>query len=73
VIDVTWQSLPVNGIAVAWMLFISLVFLFPTSLPTGVSEMNYTVAVLGGTILLSLAWYYFPKVRASEPRAGKRR
>lgn len=28
---------------------------------TSVQEMNYTVAVLGGVMVLSVAWYYFPK------------
>jgi hypothetical protein len=67
VADIRRQSLPVNAIAVAWMFFISLVFLFPASLPTGVGSMNYTVVVFGGTIILSLVWYYFPKVCASVP------
>jgi hypothetical protein len=56
------QSFPINAIAVAWMTFISIVFLFPSTLPTSVGSMNYTVVVFGGTILFSLAWYYFPKV-----------
>jgi hypothetical protein len=56
------QSFPVSAIAVAWMSFISIVFLFPTTNPTSAKSMNYTVVVLGGTILLSLVWYYFPKV-----------
>lgn len=43
------------------MLFLGTVFLFPTSPTTTVEDMNYTVVVLGGVMLLSLAWYYFPK------------
>lgn len=39
----------------------SVVFLFPPSPTTGVQEMNYTVAVLGGVMVLSLVYYYFPK------------
>ena len=37
------------------------IFLFPTLPHTDVSDMNYTVAVFGGTAFLSLVWYYFPK------------
>lgn len=42
------------------MTFLSVVFLFPTSPGTSVADMNYTVVVLGGVLLLSLAWYYCP-------------
>ena len=38
-----------------------IVFLFPTTPQTDVPNMNYTVVVLGGTLFLSLVWYYFPK------------
>jgi hypothetical protein len=47
--------------AVFFMVFMGIVFLFPTTPRTSVPEMNYTVAVLGGVMLLSLIWYYFPK------------
>jgi hypothetical protein len=43
------------------MIFITIVLLFPTTPLTTASGMNYTVVVLGGWILLSLIWYYFPK------------
>lgn len=36
-------------------------FLFPSTPQTDVPDMNYTVVVLGGTMFLSVAWYYFPK------------
>ena len=55
------QSTPVSVVAVIFMIFMGIVFLFPTTPQTSVQEMNYTVAVLGGVILLSLVWYYFPK------------
>ena len=42
------------------MAFMTIVFLFPSTPQTSVQEMNYTVAVLGGVLLLSLIWYYFP-------------
>ncbi len=48
-------------VAVSFMMFMSVVFLFPTTPQTSVQDMNYSVVVLGGVLLLSLAWYYFPK------------
>jgi hypothetical protein len=42
------------------MAFIGTIFLFPTTAQTSVADMNYTVVVLGGVIILSLIWYYFP-------------
>lgn len=41
--------------------FMSVVFLFPPSPTTSVDDMNYTVAVFGGVMVLSLIYYYFPK------------
>jgi len=38
----------------------SIVFLFPTTEQTNAQNMNYTVVVLGGILVLSLVWYYFP-------------
>ncbi|CDO70392.1 hypothetical protein BN946_scf184999.g32 [Trametes cinnabarina] len=54
-------SAPVGAIAVLWMLFMGIVFLFPTSPNPAVPDMNYTVVVLGGVMIFSLIWYYFPK------------
>ena len=47
--------------AVAWMAFMVVVFLFPATPEVEVDDMNYTVVVLGGTLILSLVYYYFPK------------
>lgn len=52
---------PVALVAVLWMAFMGVVFLFPSSPLPGVADMNYTVVVLFGTLFLSLVWYYFPK------------
>lgn len=54
------QSLPVAVISVSWMTFMSIVFMFPTTPQTSAQEMNYSVVVLGGVLILSVAWYYFP-------------
>jgi hypothetical protein len=38
----------------------SIVFFIPTTMQTSASDMSYTVVVLGGWFILSIAWYYFP-------------
>ncbi|KIM68949.1 hypothetical protein SCLCIDRAFT_7133 [Scleroderma citrinum Foug A] len=48
-------SLPISVIAVLFMTFMNVVFLFPAT-----PSMNYTVVVLGGVFALSIVWYYFP-------------
>ncbi|KAH9834444.1 APC amino acid permease [Rhodofomes roseus] len=53
-------SAPVAAVAIAWMAFMGIVFLFPTTPQTDVADMNYAVVVLGGVLILSLVWYYFP-------------
>ena len=43
------------------MAFSIIILIFPTTpAPTG-TDMNYTVVVLGGWLLLCVAYYYFPK------------
>ncbi|KAG1744393.1 amino acid/polyamine transporter I [Suillus lakei] len=53
-------SLPVAVISVSYMFIMNIVFLFPTMPQTDVANMNYTVVVLGGTLFLSILWYYCP-------------
>ncbi|KAG5645640.1 hypothetical protein DXG03_005631 [Asterophora parasitica] len=55
------QSKPVGTISVLFMSFMCIVFFFPATPTTTVQDMNYTVVVLGGVMLLSVVWYYFPK------------
>lgn len=53
-------SAPISLIAVLWMSFATIVLLFPTT-PSGIdasTNMNYTVVVLFGWILLCVAGYY---------------
>ena len=56
-----YQSGPVAFIASFYMLFMIVVLLFPSSPGATSQSMNYTVVVAGGVILLSLAYYFFPK------------
>ena len=48
-------------ISVTWVSFMGIVFLFPTRPEVEVGDMNYAVVVLGGVLILSLVYYYFPK------------
>ncbi|SJL00752.1 related to UGA4-GABA permease-also involved in delta-aminolevulinate transport [Armillaria ostoyae] len=54
-------SLPVAAIAVTWMIFMTVVFMFPLTPSPGVGNMNYTVVVQGGVLVLSAVYFYFPK------------
>jgi amino acid transporter len=54
------QSFPVAAIAVSWMIFMNIVFFFPTTPQTTTQEMNYTAVVLGGFMSLAIFWYYCP-------------
>ncbi|KAJ7647092.1 amino acid/polyamine transporter I [Roridomyces roridus] len=54
------MSAPVAFVASAYMLFMIVVFLFPSIPDPDSHSMNYTVVVLGGTLVLSLAYYFFP-------------
>ena len=53
-------SIPVALTAVAWMLFMTVVLMFPTAPDPTALTMNYTSVMLGGVLLLSLGYYYFP-------------
>jgi hypothetical protein len=54
------QGFPVAAIAVSWMIFMIVIFLFPTTPTTNAKEMNYTVVVFGGFMSLAIFWYYCP-------------
>ncbi|CUA75899.1 putative amino-acid permease PB24D3,02c [Schizosaccharomyces pombe 972h-] [Rhizoctonia solani] len=54
-------GLPVAAIAIAFMSFITIVLLFPSTPNPGVADMNYAVVVMGGVMVGSVVWYYFPK------------
>ncbi|KAG2366075.1 amino acid/polyamine transporter I [Suillus spraguei] len=53
-------SFPVAVIAVVWMVFMIIVFFFPSNPQPTTQEMNYTVVVLGGFMFLAISWYYCP-------------
>ena len=47
-------------VALLWMAFSITILMFPTTLTVIGADMNYTVVVLFGTLILSVAWYYCP-------------
>ncbi|KAI0075968.1 APC amino acid permease [Panus rudis PR-1116 ss-1] len=55
-----WLGKPVAFIALAWMLFSVVVLSFPTTPTPTAQDMNYTVVVYGGWIVLCLIYYYLP-------------
>ncbi|KAG2050419.1 amino acid transporter [Suillus hirtellus] len=53
-------SFPIATIAVSWMIFMIIIFFFPSTAQINAQAMNYTVVVLGGYMSLSVFWYYCP-------------
>ncbi|CAL1708623.1 unnamed protein product [Somion occarium] len=51
---------PIAYVAVLWMVFTIIVLAFPTTPNPSTADMNYTVAVFGGIIILSVLYYYLP-------------
>ncbi|KIL59816.1 hypothetical protein M378DRAFT_84638 [Amanita muscaria Koide BX008] len=54
-------SQPIAAIAVTWLIFTMVVFLFPANSEPDAPNMNYAVVVMGGVLLLSTAYFYCPK------------
>ncbi|QSZ28658.1 hypothetical protein DSL72_003157 [Monilinia vaccinii-corymbosi] len=52
-----WQK-PLNGIACTWVIFISLVLMFPTARPVSLVNMNYAPVVGAGIAMFSLGWWW---------------
>ena len=48
-------------VALLWMAFSITILMFPTTPTVTNADMNYTVVVMGGWLLLCVAYYYFPK------------
>jgi len=51
-------SKPVNAIAVAWVLFISIVLFFPPAQPITAVNMNYAICVAGLIAAVSMTWWF---------------
>ncbi|KAF8526136.1 amino acid/polyamine transporter I [Gautieria morchelliformis] len=53
-------SLPIAITSILFMIFINIIFFFPTSPQVTTASMNYSVVVMSGVTFGSLVWYYFP-------------
>ncbi|KAF8330575.1 amino acid/polyamine transporter I [Cantharellus anzutake] len=53
-------GLPIAIVAVHFMAFINVIFLFPSTPHPGANDMNYSIVVMGSVLIFSLTWYYFP-------------
>ena len=67
--DLRGASLPVHALSGAWLVFTSLILLFPTAWPVTPGSANYTVAVVAGLAALAAAWWV---ARARHSYAGPR-
>ena len=52
-----WQK-PINIVAISWVLFISVILLFPPTYPVTALNMNYAVAIAAFIALFALTWWY---------------
>jgi amino acid transporter len=72
-------SKPIGVIAVLWVIFISILFMLPTSNPTTPVTFNYTPVVVLGTLVILVIWWsvsvrhWFkgPHVQGSEEELSK--
>ncbi len=48
-------------VALVWMAFSVVILIFPTTVGPTADDMNYTVAVMGGWLILCILYYYFPR------------
>ena len=55
------QSVPIAVTAATWNVFAIIIVMFPGDPDPDSTSMNYTVAVGGGWIALSVVYYFFPK------------
>ncbi|KAH8091345.1 APC amino acid permease [Cristinia sonorae] len=53
-------SKPVSIISIIWMALVIMIMSFPNNPDPNADSMNYTCLILGGYIILCLAYYYFP-------------
>jgi len=51
-------SLPIAGVAVAWIAFISIVFILPQLNPVNSQTLNYAIVAVGIVIIYSLGFWF---------------
>ncbi|KAJ5348072.1 uncharacterized protein N7506_001325 [Penicillium brevicompactum] len=58
-------GMTVNAVSVAWLIFAIVFFSFPYEMPATASNMNYTCVVVGGFLIIELAWWLIAGKRYS--------
>lgn len=66
-------SKPINTIAVAWVVFISVILFFPTTRPVTALNMNYAICVAGFIALFSMVWWFLGARKYVTERCGPAR
>ncbi|KAJ5898701.1 hypothetical protein N7504_008989 [Penicillium tannophilum] len=61
-----FTGMTVNIIAVLWLVFAIVFFSFPFEMPATVSNMNYTCVVVGGCLIIELAWWIIAGKKYSQ-------
>lgn len=51
-------SMFVNGYAILWTFFVTIIFILPTVRPVAADTMNYAIAFLGGILIFSAIFWY---------------
>ncbi|KAJ5675012.1 uncharacterized protein N7477_004946 [Penicillium maclennaniae] len=59
-------GMTVNIISVLWLVFAIIFFSFPFEMPATSSNMNYTCVVIGGFLLIELAWWLIAGKKYSQ-------
>ncbi|CAG8430174.1 unnamed protein product [Penicillium salamii] len=59
------MGMTVNVVSVAWLVFAIVFFSFPYEMPVTESNMNYTCVVVGGFLIIELAWWLIAGKRYS--------
>ncbi|CAG8234897.1 unnamed protein product [Penicillium salamii] len=59
------MGMAVNVVSVAWLIFAIVFFSFPYEMPVTESNMNYTCVVVGGFLIIELAWWLIAGKRYS--------
>ncbi|KAG9124625.1 GABA-specific high-affinity permease [Ceratobasidium sp. 392] len=65
-------SSPIRVIAVLFITFMNIVFLFPANPAPEAADMNYAIVVVGGVMVGCMAWYWWPKYGAVHWFEGPR-
>jgi choline transport protein len=69
--DLGYVGIVLNWVAMAWMAVMSVILCFPQYLPVTTALMNYSIAVIGGVILIfGLNWVFYARTRYQPPTAA---